>query len=176
MPLTVTHLARVCGLSRSTVLYYESLGLLKPARRNSGNYRIYGEKDLLRLRQICTFRGAGLTLDDIRSLLDNTRSDAAGVLKRRLVELSGEIEKLRDHQRAIARLLKDTDQFRRFAMVTKQKWVEIMRGAGFTDADMQRWHAQFEQSAPQEHQEFLEFLHIPADEIRSIRDWSSKKS
>jgi hypothetical protein len=49
-----------------------------------------------------------------------------------------------------------------------------MRGAGFSDDDMSRWHAQFEKSAPQEHQEFLEFLHIPAPEVQSIRDWSRK--
>ena len=57
-------------------------------------------------------------------------------------------------------------------MVTKAKWVEVMRAAGFSDDDMRRWHEQFEKSAPQEHQEFLEFLHIPADEIQSIRNWS----
>jgi MerR family transcriptional regulator, thiopeptide resistance regulator len=172
MPLTVTNLARACGLSRSTVLYYERVGLLKQVRRSAGNYRIYGENDLRRLRQIRIYRDAGLTLGDIRSILDDALSDAAGVLKRRLVELSGEIEKLRDHQRAIARLLKDTDQLRRFSMVTKEKWVAVMRAAGFTDDDMHRWHAQFEKSAPREHQEFLEFLHIPPDEVQSIRDWS----
>jgi DNA-binding transcriptional MerR regulator len=172
MPLTVTNLARACGLSRSTVLYYESMGLLRSARRSDGNYRLYGEKDLERLRRICIYRGAGLTLSDIRSILDEVRGDAARVLKRRLVELSGEIEKLRDHQRAIARLLKDTDQLRRFPMVTKEKWVEVMRAAGFSEDDMHRWHAQFEKSAPQEHQEFLEFLHIPADEVKTIREWS----
>jgi DNA-binding transcriptional MerR regulator len=174
MPLTVTTLARACGLSRSTILYYEAMGLLKPARRSAGNYRLYAESDLRRLRQICVYRGAGLKLGDIRSLLDETRSDAAGVLQRRLVELSGEIEKLRDHQRAIARLLKDTDQLRRVPMVTKEKWVEVMRAAGFTEDDMHRWHAEFERSAPREHQEFLEFLHIPPEEVRSIRDWSRK--
>ena len=57
-------------------------------------------------------------------------------------------------------------------MVTKEKWITIMKAAGFTEADMNRWHAEFEKSAPEEHQEFLEFLHIPADEIRSIREWS----
>ena len=174
MPLTVTNLARACGLSRSTVLYYEAARLLKPARRSTGNYRIYGENDLLRLRQICIYRAAGLKLGDIRSILDETSSDAAAVLKRRLVELSAEIEKLRDHQRAIARLLKDTHQFRRISMVSKEKWVEVMRAAGFSEGDMHRWHAQFEKSAPQEHQEFLEFLHIPPEEIQSIRDWSRK--
>lgn len=176
MPLTVTALARACGLSRTAVLYYETVGLLKPARRSTGNYRLYGEKELERLRRICLYRGAGLDLAGIRRLLDEGRGQAAGVLQRRLLELSGEIEKLRDHQRAIARLLKDTDQLRRLPMVTKQKWVEVMRAAGFTDDDMHRWHAQFEKSAPQEHQEFLEFLHIPPDEVQSIRAWSRKQA
>ncbi len=174
MLLTVTQLARACGLSRTTVLYYESAGLLKPARRSAGNYRLYGDRDLDRLRQICLYREAGLKLSDIRSLLDGGRGDAASVLKRRLAELSAEIGRLRDHQLAIARLLKNTDRLRRDTMVTKDKWVKVMREAGFTDADMHRWHAQFEKSAPGEHQEFLEFLHIPAEEIRNIREWSRK--
>src|SRR5947209_3320694 len=113
MPLTVTLLARACGLSRSTILYYESLGLLKAARRGAGNYRVYGDRELQRLREVCIYRDAGLKLGDIRSILDRPQSDAAGVLERRLVELSAEIERLRDHQRAIARLLKKTDQLRR---------------------------------------------------------------
>src|SRR5579872_7035120 len=113
MPLTVTQLARACGLSRSTVLYYESMGLLRPARRSTGNYRVYGDRELDRLRQVCIYRDAGVKLGDIRSILDEPQSDAAAVLRRRLVELGGEIERLRGHQRAIARLLKDTDQFRR---------------------------------------------------------------
>jgi len=91
MPMTVTRLARACGLSRTTVLYYETMGLLK-ARRNSGNYRVYGPADLERLRQIRVYRDAGLTIGDIRSVLDQPRSDAAVVLERRLAELGKEIE------------------------------------------------------------------------------------
>jgi hypothetical protein len=59
-------------------------------------------------------------------------------------------------------------------MVAKEKWVSIMKAAGFTEADMHRWHAEFEKSAPAEHREFLEFLHLAAEEIRSIREWSRK--
>jgi DNA-binding transcriptional MerR regulator len=172
MPLTVSSLARACGLSRTAVLYYESVGLLKPARRTPANYRVYGQKELDRLRRICGYRGAGLKLGDIRSVLDAPQGGAAGVLKRRLAELGGEIERLREHQRSIARLLREKDQLRRSEMVTKEKWVSVMRAAGFTEDDMHRWHAEFEKSAPAEHQEFLEFLHIPADEIASIRQWS----
>jgi DNA-binding transcriptional MerR regulator len=176
MSLTVTNLARSCNLARSTVLYYESIGLLKRPKRSTGNYRVYSEKDLERLRQICTYRDAGLTLADIRSILDAPRSDAASVLRRRLTELSAGIERLREHQRTIARLLKTTDQFRRLPVVTKEKFTAVLRASGFTEDDMRRLHTEFENNAPNEHQEFLEFLHIPAEEIRSIREWSRAKS
>jgi MerR family transcriptional regulator, thiopeptide resistance regulator len=172
MPLTVTRLARACGLSRSTVLYYESVGVLKPARRGSGNYRLYGEPDLARLREVCVYREAGLTLADIRAILDRPRGDAAAVLQRRFVELSAEIEILRGRQREIVRLLEGTQRIRRMKMVTKEKWVEVMRNAGFTEEQMRRWHTEFEKAAPAEHQEFLEFLHIPAEEVQRIRAWS----
>jgi DNA-binding transcriptional MerR regulator len=176
MSLTVTSLARSCNLARSTVLYYESIGLVKRPKRSAGNYRVYSEKDLERLRQISTYRDAGLTLADIRSILDAPGSDAAAVLRRRLVELSAGIERLREHQRTIARLLKTTDQFRRLPVVTKEKFTAVLRASGFTEDDMRRLHTEFENNAPNEHQEFLEFLHIPAEEIRSIREWSRAKS
>jgi hypothetical protein len=49
-----------------------------------------------------------------------------------------------------------------------------MRAAGFSEEQMRRWHCEFEKSAPAEHQEFLEFLHIPAEEVKQIREWSAK--
>ena len=60
-------------------------------------------------------------------------------------------------------------------MVTKQKWVEIMRAAGFSEEQMHRWHREFEKAAPAEHQEFLEFLHIQPGEVKQIREWSAGK-
>jgi len=172
MPLTVTNLARACKLSRSTLLYYESIGLLTRPRRTAGNYRAYTPKDLDRLRQVCVYRDAGVPLAEIRQLLDGPHDDAAAVLQRRLVELSAGIERLRDQQRAIARLLKSAHKLRSIPMVTKEKWVAIMKAAGFSEDDMRRWHAEFEKGAPDEHQEFLEFLHIPPEELGRIRAWS----
>jgi DNA-binding transcriptional MerR regulator len=172
MPLTVTNLARACKLSRSTLLYYESIGLLARPRRTAGNYRAYTAKDLDRLRRICIYRDAGVPLADIRALLDGPRDDAAAVLQRRMVELGAGIERLRDQQRSIARLLKSANKLRSTPMVTKEKWVTIMKAAGFSEDDMRRWHAEFEKGAPDGHQEFLEFLHIPPDELSRIRAWS----
>ncbi len=174
--LTVSALARRCGVSRTAVLYYESAGLLRAARRTASNYRVYGERELERLRLIRVYRDTGLSLADIRVLLDRSGTQASAVLRRRLVEIDAEIDRLRGHQRAIARLLPRAGALGRRDVITKDKWVEIMRKAGFSRDDMHRWHAEFERSAPAEHQEFLEFLHIPGDEIESIRDFSRKPS
>ncbi len=172
---TVSKLAQRCGLSRGTLLYYESIGLLKPPARSPANYRRYGERELSRLQQICAYRHAGLTLADIRAILDRRDTDASAVLKRRLIALDAEIETLRAHQRAILNLLKNRS-LGRPKMITKEKWIAIMRAAGLTEADMHRWHEEFERAAPDEHQEFLEFLHIPVGEIRSIRESCRKSS
>ena len=170
--LTVSRIARRCGLSRTTLLYYESVGLLRPPRRTAANYRSYTERDVARLEQICAYRNAGLALADIRAILERPEDGASAVLKRRLAELDAEIETLRRHQRAILALLQTKSALWRKGMITKQKWVSIMKGAGFSENDMHRWHAEFERAAPDEHQEFLAFLHIPREEIRSIRKWS----
>jgi hypothetical protein len=93
------------------------------------------------------------------------------VLQRRLVELDAEIGSLRAHQKAILRLL-GHKALGKAEMITKEKWVSIMKGCGLTNEQMQRWHAEFERSAPEEHQEFLEFLHIPNAEIKTIFEQS----
>ena len=176
--LTVTKLARRCGVSRTALLYYESIGLMPPPGRTDGNYRYYSEADAGRLTAIRAYRNAGLGLEDIGAILKaterrgtNAGKDASGVLRRRLVELDAEIEALRAHQHAILQLL-GSRALGKGDMITKEKWVSIMRGCGFTEDQMHRWHAEFERSAPEEHQEFLEFLHIPAAEIKTIREKS----
>lgn len=173
--LTVTKLARRCGLSRTALLYYESIGLMPPPQRSGGNYRCYSEADAQQLLQIRAYRNAGLSVDDIRTILtthaSRRGSDASRVLKRRLVELDAEIEALRTHQRAILQLI-EHKALGKAKMITKEKWVSIMTGCGFSKEQMHRWHAEFERSAPQEHQEFLEFLHIPPAEIKTIREQS----
>jgi DNA-binding transcriptional MerR regulator len=182
--LTVTKLARRCGVSRTALLYYESIGLMPPPQRSGGNYRCYSEADAERLRAIRAYRNAGLKLEDIRTILKtqtgkthssrrggDASGHASGVLKRRLVELDAEIEALRAHQQAILQLL-GAKALRKAEMITKEKWVSVMKSCGFSNEQMHRWHAEFERSAPAEHQEFLEFLHIPAVEIKTIREQS----
>jgi MerR family transcriptional regulator, thiopeptide resistance regulator len=172
--MTVSELARRCGLSRTTLLYYETQGLLRRPPRTAGNYRAYADQDVQRVQQIGLLRHVGLSVAEIRSLLNRPGGGAAAILEHRLVTIDAEIERLRDHQRHILRLLQRSGSFRSNQVITKDKWVSIMKAAGFSEEEMNRWHMEFEKNAPKEHQEFLEFLHIGADEIAKIREWSRK--
>ena len=49
---TVGQLAKLFGLSRSTLLYYDEIGLLSPSARSASNYRLYSEADIRRVRII----------------------------------------------------------------------------------------------------------------------------
>src|SRR5215475_10193065 len=97
--LTVSKLATRCGLSRSTLLYYESIGLLRPTSRSPGsNYRRYTERDIRKLEQIRAYRDAGLALRDVVELMDDARGEPAAILNRRFLEIDREIGVLRRQQ------------------------------------------------------------------------------
>ncbi|EGU32547.1 MerR family transcriptional regulator [Vibrio scophthalmi LMG 19158] len=166
--LTVTQLARECGTSRTTILYYEKEQLLLPAYRAENGYRWYGENEVERLKTIASYRSYGLPLSSIRTLLDRQGQSQAQILKDHFEELEREIQTLRAQQKAIVVLLQEPKLIEDKS-VTKQRWVEIMQAAGFTQADMVKWHQTFEAMEPQEHQKFLESLGIDAQEIEQIR-------
>lgn len=173
--LTIGALAKSYSLSRSTLLYYDRLGLLKPRRRSGSNYRLYAAGDAEKLEQICLHRRLGIPLHEIRHLLDHSnKAPAAEILQRRLQVLGREISKLQRQQRDIVRILKQEQFNKEAGVINKERWVEIMRAAGLDEADMQNWHAQFEKMEPDAHQEFLKSLGISSDEIDRIREHSRK--
>jgi len=165
---TVTQLAKRCAISRATVLYYEREGLLQPALRSDNGYRWYGEAELARLERILAFRAFGLPITDIIHLLNREGADQPRLLKSHFDKLEQKIAELRKQQKAIVRFLQQPELLEE-KMVTKDRWVEIMRAAGLSEEDMQNWHKRFEQMEPQGHQEFLESLGIEPEEIKKIR-------
>jgi DNA-binding transcriptional MerR regulator len=70
--LRIHEAARDVGLTPRSVRYYEEVGLLRPARRSEGDYRLYDESDLERLRFIKGLRDdAGFSLAEISKLLED---------------------------------------------------------------------------------------------------------
>jgi DNA-binding transcriptional MerR regulator len=170
---TIGRLARKYGLSRSTLLYYDSIGLLKPSGHSQSGYRVYSEQDAKRLEQICVYRRAGLPLADINQVLESPDSTLVATLEKRLEELNEDMERLRRQQHFIVELLKNHDVVAQITVLNKETWVSLLAASGFSEADMMRWHVEFERLAPEKHLRFLRFLCIPDEEIAMIREWSA---
>jgi DNA-binding transcriptional MerR regulator len=169
MSHSVGRLAKRFGLSRSTLLYYDRIGLFSPSGRSGAGYRIYGEREVKRLEAICRYREAGLSLDRIRELLEGATGRTAELLERHLDQLNLEIERLREQQRVVVRLLANPKKLRAARAIDKDRWVAILRAAGLDDSAMHRWHVEFERMAPKAHQDFLESLGLPKTEVARIR-------
>lgn len=172
----ISQLARSFGLSRSTLLYYDRIGLLSPSGRSPANYRVYNERDRERLAQISRYRCAGLSLETIGAMLSAPRQRTVKALEQRLEALNLEIRDLRSQQRVIVDLLQDSQLIAGTRLLDKERWVAVLRAAGLDDASMWRWHVAFERMSPEAHQDFLESLGIDAREIAEIRAWSAQKS
>lgn len=108
-------LAERVGLSMRTVRYYEEIGLLEPAARTTGGFRLYAPEQEDRLRLLKTMKPLGFTLDEIRALLtmidDAARarsgSRRAAAILQQIEELHQEISLRRD---ALLDQIKATDQ------------------------------------------------------------------
>ncbi|MEX3966747.1 MerR family transcriptional regulator [Paraburkholderia sp. EG286B] len=167
--LTLGRLARESGLSRSSLLHYETLGLLVPIARSTAGYRLYDETQQERLRAICAYRAAGLPLAAIRDVLASEGNAAAQILETHLMVLTKEIARLKQRQNAIATLLAQPSFRRRGKKRGKDAWVAMLRSAGFDDAEMDRWHAEFEAENPDSHAAFLASLGLTPEEVKAIR-------
>ena len=70
--LKIAEVAEELGLTARAVRYYEELGLLKPAARSEGSYRLFDDDDIERLRFIRGLRDdAGFSLAEIGRLLED---------------------------------------------------------------------------------------------------------
>ena len=60
----------MAGVSVRTLHHYDHIGILKPSSRTAAGYRLYGQKDLLRLQQILFYRELDFPLSEIKKILD----------------------------------------------------------------------------------------------------------
>ena len=111
MALTVSALADQAGLSPDIVRYYERVGLLPEPARSAAGYRLYDQAAVGRLRLIKGAQRAGLRLREIGELLQVADQGQCPcghtetLLRQRLVEVRAELERLRDLETELGRLL-----------------------------------------------------------------------
>ena len=89
--LRIQEVAAEVGLTTRSIRYYEELGLLEPAARSEGAYRLYDSSDVERLRFIRGLRDdAGFSLAQIGQLLEDDAARERNRERYRATEDPGE--------------------------------------------------------------------------------------
>lgn len=75
--LRIQEVSDLVGLTARSIRYYEEVGLMKPAARSEGDYRLYDADDVARLQFIKGLRDdAGFSLAEIGQLLEDETARA----------------------------------------------------------------------------------------------------
>ena len=85
--LTIGELAGELQLNPKTIRYYEEVGLLPEPRRSESGYRMYSRDDLDRVHLIKRAKLLGLSLAEIKELVEYAIDGRCGVLEHRLLSL-----------------------------------------------------------------------------------------
>lgn len=120
---TVKEIAKLTGISIRTLRYYDEIGLLKPAKVSEAGYRLYDEQALAKLQEILFYKELGLSLADIRSVLEDPEYDREQMLltQKRL------LEQKRNRLNSLIELIDD-----------RRKGVNAMNFELFTEEDIQK--------------------------------------
>ncbi len=98
--MRIGDLTERAGVTPRTVRYYESIGLIPPGEREGQGQHYYSEETLARLRKIDQLKKLGLSLDEIRDVIDLYFTDPSGmqpkqkvlaILRQHLVEADQKI-------------------------------------------------------------------------------------
>ncbi len=122
--MRIGDLTERAGVTPRTVRYYESIGLLPPAEREGRGQHYYTEETLARLRKIDQLKELGLSLDEIRSVIDLYFADPSGVQPKQKV-----LAILRQHLAETDRKIGALEQFRAELQANIdrfERWLEHM--------------------------------------------------
>jgi DNA-binding transcriptional MerR regulator len=131
MAYSVKELADLAGVSTRTLHYYDEIGLLPPSATESNSYRSYDQAAVLRLQQILFYKELGLSLKEIKSMMDTPDYDIVSSLEvhkkdleqkaGRILDMLDTIEKTIMHAKG-DQLMSDADLFKGFDEAQQEQY------------------------------------------------------
>ncbi len=92
---SISDFAKLMGLSRQTLIYYDRIGLFKPAKTLSNKYRLYSRNQINLLSLIAMLTEMGVPLKKIQPIVENISPDTAiEILKKQRNEAQEKLRRL----------------------------------------------------------------------------------
>lgn len=120
----VKRLSKLTGVSVQTLHHYDRIDLLKPSMRLANGYRVYLEKDLLKLQQIIALKFFGFELSHIKDLLEEP-SDALEHFTTQAEVLEKKADALLEGARALRNITSTVNKNQSVPWKTLIKLIEI---------------------------------------------------
>ena len=92
--MTVGEVSTLLGVSVRALHHWDESGLVHPSRRSDAGYRLYCETDIMRIQQVLVYRQTGMSLADIKEVLDEPGADAVTHLRHQRELLQGQVSRL----------------------------------------------------------------------------------
>ena len=115
-----------------------------------------------------------MSISSIIEVVDKYSDAVERSLENRLEEINKEIQRLRNQQKVIIRIIQKSGTEKESRVITKDTWVSILSAKGLDEEGMWNWHKEFERTSPEAHRDFLESLGIENEEIEYILKKSIK--
>jgi DNA-binding transcriptional MerR regulator len=125
---TVGAVAALTGVSVRTLHHYDHIGLVVPSARTPAGYRGYTDADIERLHLVLVYRSAGMPLDEIRKVLDDSSADVLEHLRRQHGLLLDQADRLQHTIKAVEELM---NAHRSGIQLTVEEQVEIFGTTAF---------------------------------------------
>jgi DNA-binding transcriptional MerR regulator len=85
--LTISKVADQCGMSVPNIRFYEAQGIIPTPRRTESGYRLYSPNDVRRLRLARRARLLGLSLPEVKDLVERAFSSECGAYAQEILHL-----------------------------------------------------------------------------------------
>ncbi len=127
---TVGAVAALTAVSVRTLHHYDHIGLVVPSVRTAAGYRGYTDADIERLHVVLVYRSVGLSLEDIRALLDDGGTDVLEHLERQHRLLLDQADRLQHTIKAVEELM---SAHRSGIQLTAEEQIEIFGTTAFSE-------------------------------------------
>jgi DNA-binding transcriptional MerR regulator/SAM-dependent methyltransferase len=150
---SISSVSTIIGVARSTLLYYERIGIISPERNPGNGYREYSQKDIDTLLLVRQLQVAGFTLKECAGIMAGTLDP--DLIRKRYQTLEQKTE----------------------TMIMAKELVKslLVRATGETlsvgdhESRGRNWHAEFERKGAEAHTAWLERLGFSEKERLYIR-------
>ncbi len=110
----ISETSKLTKLPTKTIRYYEDIGLIPPPRRNNSGYRVFTREDIRRLKLIKKAKYLGISLEEIKEIVDLAFENSCGDFEERFVKL------LNDKVIEVNETIKELHELRKELVNTKE--------------------------------------------------------